>query len=315
MSGLDADRRELQRQTPVPIAIDESSALPGALDERVCDAVCLKISRCGGITGIVDRGVRRARAAGYEVYLASTLDGPLGIAAALHAAAAIGPDRPCGLATLPMFEGRTDPMPARRRAACAPPPAPGSAMACSAGTALADSPQRRASCSTAGDRGADPRGERRGRHRERTISPSRSSAAIRSAIAMNFSSRSPTTSTTGICSSPSCSQTDGSDAGPEPAQRPRQAAPACSAGGWRARAHATFGGWPSSTGRLLPPPRDLLDAARGLDPVRQRARRPARGPRRSIASAIPGLAPISTSRSIRPPSISAACSAIRPPIE
>src|SRR5579871_1798983 len=46
----------------------------------------------------------RARRGGYEVYLASTLDGPLGIAAALQAAAAIVPDRPCGLATLGLFE-------------------------------------------------------------------------------------------------------------------------------------------------------------------------------------------------------------------
>ena len=49
------------------------------------EAVCLKIAGCGGITGVVE-AARRARAAGYEVYLASTLDGPLGIAAALHAA-------------------------------------------------------------------------------------------------------------------------------------------------------------------------------------------------------------------------------------
>jgi L-Ala-D/L-Glu epimerase / N-acetyl-D-glutamate racemase len=49
---------------------------------------------------------------GYGVYLASVLDGPLGIAAALHAAAVIDPGRPCGLATLRMFEGRGDPLPA-----------------------------------------------------------------------------------------------------------------------------------------------------------------------------------------------------------
>ena len=46
------------------------------------------------------------------MYLASTLDGPLGIAAALHAAAAIRPDRPCGLATLALFADREDPLPA-----------------------------------------------------------------------------------------------------------------------------------------------------------------------------------------------------------
>ena len=104
---------ELSAQTPVPLAIDESSALPGALDRKVCDAACLKIARGGGITGVLD-AARRARAAGYEVYLASALDGPLGISAALHAAAAIKPDRACGLATLGLFEGRRPPVEGRR---------------------------------------------------------------------------------------------------------------------------------------------------------------------------------------------------------
>ncbi|MFL5823851.1 MAG: mandelate racemase/muconate lactonizing enzyme family protein [Solirubrobacteraceae bacterium] len=102
----------LARLTPVSLALDESAAAPGALDRRSCTAVCLKISRCGGISGVLEAAVR-ARAAGYEVYLASTLDGPVGIAAALHAAAAVNPDRPCGLATLSVFEGRRDPFPPR----------------------------------------------------------------------------------------------------------------------------------------------------------------------------------------------------------
>ena len=38
---------------------------------------------------------------GAEVYLASTCDGPAGIAAALHVAAALRVELPCGLATLP----------------------------------------------------------------------------------------------------------------------------------------------------------------------------------------------------------------------
>jgi L-Ala-D/L-Glu epimerase len=103
----------VSRQTLVPIAIDETAGAPGALDHRACDAVCLKIARCAGITGVIE-AARRARAAGYELYLASTLDGPLGIAAALHAAAALAPDRPCGLATLGLFERRDDPLPAHR---------------------------------------------------------------------------------------------------------------------------------------------------------------------------------------------------------
>jgi L-Ala-D/L-Glu epimerase len=124
VAGLE-QTEELSAATDVALAIDESSALPGALDRRVCDAACLKIVRCGGITGVLD-AARRARAAGYEVYLASTLDGPLGIAAALHAAAAIKPDRACGLATLDVFAGadRPDPFPPRD-GTMAPPPGPG----------------------------------------------------------------------------------------------------------------------------------------------------------------------------------------------
>lgn len=102
---------ELSTQTDIPLALDESAAHPGAFDRRVCALACLKIAASGGITGLL-AAARRARAAGYEVYLASTLDGPLGIAAALHAAAAIAPVRACGLATLPMFDARPDPLPA-----------------------------------------------------------------------------------------------------------------------------------------------------------------------------------------------------------
>ena len=102
----------LSELTDIPLALDESAGTPGALDHRVCAAVCLKIARCGGIGGLIEAATK-ARAAGYQVYLASTLDGPLGIAAALHAAAVISPDRACGLATLGLFERRPDPLPAR----------------------------------------------------------------------------------------------------------------------------------------------------------------------------------------------------------
>lgn len=89
----------------VPIAADETRVL----GRRVCAAACLKIAASGGITGLC-RDAERARSLGYEVYLASTLDGPLGIAAALHAAAAVRPDRTCGLATLERFAA-PDPLP------------------------------------------------------------------------------------------------------------------------------------------------------------------------------------------------------------
>jgi L-Ala-D/L-Glu epimerase len=122
VSGLDGIA-SVSSESPVPIALDESARLPGALDSRVCDSVCLKISTCGGISGLLE-AARRARAAGYGVYLASMLDGPLGISAAVHAAAVVRPDRFCGLATLGLFDGRDDPLrPVAGR--MAPPPGNG----------------------------------------------------------------------------------------------------------------------------------------------------------------------------------------------
>jgi L-Ala-D/L-Glu epimerase len=96
--------RAVAAGSPVRIAADESA---GALLDGGVDAVCLKIGRCGGISGVL-RDAARARAAGVDVYLASTFDGPVGIAGALQAAAALAAERPllpCGLATLEALEG------------------------------------------------------------------------------------------------------------------------------------------------------------------------------------------------------------------
>jgi L-alanine-DL-glutamate epimerase-like enolase superfamily enzyme len=117
-SGLAALER-VAAEVSIPVALDESASLPGALDRRVCDAVCLKIARWGGISGLIE-AASRARAVGYRVYLASTLDGPLGVAAALHAAVVVRPELPCGLATLELFEGRESPLPSSAGAIAAP---------------------------------------------------------------------------------------------------------------------------------------------------------------------------------------------------
>jgi L-alanine-DL-glutamate epimerase-like enolase superfamily enzyme len=104
--GLDAVR-EVRERVAVRVAIDETAAEHGALTAGVADAVCLKISRCGGISGLL-AAAALVRASGAEPYVASTLDGPLGIAAGVHVAAALasrGPMPACGLATLGMFEG------------------------------------------------------------------------------------------------------------------------------------------------------------------------------------------------------------------
>ncbi|HWE32987.1 MAG TPA: mandelate racemase/muconate lactonizing enzyme family protein [Solirubrobacteraceae bacterium] len=97
----------------IPIALDESAALPGALDRRVGQAVCLKVASCGGITGVLEAAAR-ARSVGYDAYVASLLDGPLGIAAALHACAVMRPARACGLATLSLFDSASEPLAAVR---------------------------------------------------------------------------------------------------------------------------------------------------------------------------------------------------------
>jgi L-Ala-D/L-Glu epimerase len=105
-----AKMRAVRTKSPVPVAMDETAAERGAPGSGAADAVCLKISRCGGISGLL-RDARAARAAGTKVYVASAFDGPLGIAAGVHAAAGLrasGPVAYCGLATLGLFEGLED---------------------------------------------------------------------------------------------------------------------------------------------------------------------------------------------------------------
>jgi L-Ala-D/L-Glu epimerase len=87
-----AAMKRVRAGSPLPIAMDETHA-PGS---GAADFVCLKITR-GGITAVL-RDAAAARTVGSDVYLASTYDGPRGIAAALHVAAALKVTRACGLA-------------------------------------------------------------------------------------------------------------------------------------------------------------------------------------------------------------------------
>ena len=107
--------REVRERVAVRVSIDETAAEHGALGAGVADAVCLKISRCGGIGGLI-AAATLVRASGAEPYIASTFDGPLGVAAGVHAAAALasrGAVPHCGLATLSLFTGIENPLPAR----------------------------------------------------------------------------------------------------------------------------------------------------------------------------------------------------------
>jgi L-alanine-DL-glutamate epimerase-like enolase superfamily enzyme len=105
--------RELRGRVAVRIAADESGLLDCA------DAVALKVSRCGGIGGVL-AAAALVRAQGAEPYLSSTYDGPLGIAAALHCAAALAPLPPCGLATAELFAGEEPAFPVRDGAIVVP---------------------------------------------------------------------------------------------------------------------------------------------------------------------------------------------------
>ncbi|HEY8584605.1 MAG TPA: enolase C-terminal domain-like protein, partial [Capillimicrobium sp.] len=115
----------VRARVPVRVSLDESAALPGALTAAVADAVCLKVSRAGGIAALLAQA-SLVRATGADVYLASVYDGPRGVAAAVHCAAALRVDLPCGLATLGAFSEWADgsPLPVVQ-GAIAVPSAPG----------------------------------------------------------------------------------------------------------------------------------------------------------------------------------------------
>ncbi len=110
--------RAVAAESPVRIAMDETHAPSSGAAELVC----LKISR-GGISAVLE-DARAARAAGSSVYLTSTFDGPLGIAAGVHTAAALRISRPCGLATLGNFAEATG-APEPRGGSIAVPSTPG----------------------------------------------------------------------------------------------------------------------------------------------------------------------------------------------
>jgi L-alanine-DL-glutamate epimerase-like enolase superfamily enzyme len=102
VSGI-SELRAVRERVPVRIAMDETAAQHGAIASGAADAVCLKIARAGGISALLAQAAL-VRATGADVYLASTYDGPLGVAAAVQAAAALRVDLPCGLATLAAFD-------------------------------------------------------------------------------------------------------------------------------------------------------------------------------------------------------------------
>ncbi|HEY7621426.1 MAG TPA: mandelate racemase/muconate lactonizing enzyme family protein [Solirubrobacteraceae bacterium] len=111
--------RQVRDRVAVRVAMDETAAQPGSLTAKVADAVCLKVSRCGGISRLLAQAAL-VRQSGAEVYLASTFDGPLGIAAAVHCAAALKTTTACGLGTLGLFADELTVLPVEHGAIAVP---------------------------------------------------------------------------------------------------------------------------------------------------------------------------------------------------
>jgi L-Ala-D/L-Glu epimerase / N-acetyl-D-glutamate racemase len=102
-----SDMALVRRRTTVPVAADESVTgvddARKALETKACDLATVKLAKVGGTVAI------RAIADVIPVYLSSALDGPVGIAAALHAAqllprSGFAGGLAHGLATLELFE-------------------------------------------------------------------------------------------------------------------------------------------------------------------------------------------------------------------
>jgi o-succinylbenzoate synthase len=116
--GVEA-MREVRDRVAVRVAMDETAGQPGSLTAKVADAVCLKVSRCGGISRLLAQAAL-VRQSGADVYLASTFDGPLGIAAAVHCAAALRTTAACGLGTLGLFADELTVLPVENGAIAVP---------------------------------------------------------------------------------------------------------------------------------------------------------------------------------------------------
>ncbi|MEF8819863.1 MAG: enolase C-terminal domain-like protein, partial [Haloferacaceae archaeon] len=115
-----AGHRRLREATETPVALDESLAAQGLSDVLAAEAADLLVLKPMALGG-PDRTVaaaRRAREAGLDAVVTTTIDGVVARTTAVHAAAAI-PDVPaCGLATGSMLaeDLYPDPAPVERGA-------------------------------------------------------------------------------------------------------------------------------------------------------------------------------------------------------
>ena len=126
---LDAMRR-VRQAVSVPVAADEdvtgAEAARRLLEAAAADILVVKPVVVGGLRRAMEI-VAMARAAGVDVVVTSAMESGVGVAAALHVAAASHTERACGLATLPQLADDL---------VCHGLPAVGGAMTLPAGTGL-----------------------------------------------------------------------------------------------------------------------------------------------------------------------------------
>lgn len=117
---------DLQALAPFPLAIDESTQL---LDQHFWRAppvqrLIIKPARCGGLLASVELALR-ARAAGLEVIITSSLESACGLTACAHLAAAVAPYSTHGLASADCFVHDTGQPPLIENGQMSIPPQPG----------------------------------------------------------------------------------------------------------------------------------------------------------------------------------------------
>ena len=114
LSAADLDgAARLRSDAAVPIALDESLSdhgLGAVLDACAADAVVVKPMAFGGPDRALSAALR-ARAAGVDPVVTTTIDGVIARTAAVHVAAAIPEVRPCGVATGSLLEDDLAPDP------------------------------------------------------------------------------------------------------------------------------------------------------------------------------------------------------------
>ena len=93
---------EIRSSFPVPIAVDELVAAPRSrervLAEMLADVLVVKPALVGGVTGVLDIHGEADRS-GLAIVVSSTYDGPAGLEAWCHVAAAVAPETTHGLGT------------------------------------------------------------------------------------------------------------------------------------------------------------------------------------------------------------------------